>query len=66
MAGIQKLFENVKGRPVDMDYLLKQKENHWVKAYVRTEGGCFAFSDLNTAKIFVGEGDKAVGNLTVV
>jgi hypothetical protein len=64
MAGIQRMFENKKGVPVDMKKVLI--ENDWIKAYVMTEGGAFAFSDLNTAKVFVGEGDKAVGTITVV
>lgn len=66
MAGIQKMFENVKGVPVDMTKVLQEKGNEWIKAYVRTEGGCFAFSDVPTATQFVGEGDKAIGTVTVV
>lgn len=64
MAGHQRLFENVKGKPVDVQKMLK--ENDWIKAYVKTEGGIFAFSDVKTADHFAGEGDKAVGTVTVV
>lgn len=64
MSGIQKLFENIKGVAVDPQKMLA--ENDWIKAYVVTEGGIFAFSDVSTAQFFVGTGDKAVGTLTVV
>jgi len=69
MAGIQRLFENTKdrkGNVLQVDMVAVKKAEDWVKAFVRTEVGCFCFSDLDTAKVFVGEGDKAVGILTVL
>lgn len=64
MSGHQRMFENIKGKPVDMEEICKKEK--WIKAYVRTEGGCFAFSDVETADNFAGKGDKAVGTVTVV
>jgi hypothetical protein len=62
--GIQRVFENGKDKrghpvPVDMDKVCR--EHDWIKAYVRTEGAVYAFSDPKTAAEFAGD----VGTVTM-
>jgi len=67
MSGIQKIFEHTKDKrgnavPVDMDKVCREKGHEWIKAYVRTEGCVYAFSDPKTAQDFAGD----VGTVTMV
>lgn len=60
MPGRQQLFENGKDRrgnviPADVAAIKKDKANAWAKAFVKTESGVFAFSDVETAQHFAGD-----------